>query len=1764
MNMGLRRFHNRVLAILFAVVMMVTSTPQTYLQAMAAQESTGITEADKADGDAIFHGNSTKLEGIIAGTGDDPAGTEEYVTYTFQPGEHVRICNEEGTEEITKISVLKGSEDMHPFKIVVDEGYVIGRVSYDKKAVRVRHRLGENYKNALYDLFPTNYKNMEPGYQVDASIEVTAVPVAEHKVSFRYNPEQVEMSVTKTQGKDVVPVTLNPDAAVGCAEFTITNEYDLDFEVKYKPEYYVSRVEWTEGDDKGTLEKDIDESTDGCFVYSYGRVFSDAAIEIVTGDKVSITWKKPVYMEIGRAIKLNPDEYNEDEGESPFEVSYDDIWYGGTTKLIKGEPVYFYVTLDGSMGYTVDYTGRWYLTTTGDESGEMEIVGRTGLDGLRVFCITPEQDMVITGIVPPHTISFVCDADVKVEQLFFTDNQEDFAETGTQATFAENKKSMGIYHDTGVELTFSGTAGRTYTIYQIVRELCDGYDEQGEYYEYYVDVRQELQKITLEGTAGQTATGKFDFMASGEVKAVGITSGTMENASRKLTFDAPHADIYVSVDGGAAEKLGSAEMIVPKDAGVRFRVAPREGYRVVYVSATEDAAGALEAQTDESGLSWYEVTAAEDRKLKIVTEEITAEKKDVYISYDSLALVSITARADGREIPATIENTDDFGMRTAVYQVPVGSILSLTAAAGERYTIQNVQIDGLVHETDKTTWTGAIAVEDNVAVTVETKGETYAVLSLIKGEREEALPDAGMYDLYQGKAYSVRLYCGKRAAKLDAPVVSGKALSARIDPEDDTRVLLETMGIVKNGIKSTLKLTGTVTAGSSLQINAALQCRIVETLESVTVKGPETCTVDARSVYTVTASPVSAGTTGIGAEVVMEPGMASELLTADFVGSTGTGRLNVTVSSKAPVGQKLAVVKLYRRDCEPGEADYYIRGGSIDIIAGEPTALKSFTPQVSLVSSDDISLTVAFQGADEIGGCIRGSQYYRIEVTPKAADGSEIPASIKAATEQPVYVLRELPEESGDEGESTKTPAFVQKARIIVNHAPSGKGQKWDYELKVTLVQTGDKTPLVPESENAQILYRSQSAQTQEFSTKDPSFSVKVGVKKLSSTIYTTQQDLAAAGLTYDVNAACTGAVAADITDCSEDEKLSVYVADDRLYVSAFSGTSLGKHTIEIIPVGPETMYQKPVNFVITVVKGIETLRLDVPTQRIYRQAGKPAKVKTTAVCNAFDTAAKTKKVSWSIVDVDGMALDTENPMYGKVTVKNGTVSVAKTLSADEDAEYNFCVKAQAADFKGNRTSAVSPVITITSAPMEDFGSLIIVTKNEETSRYEVVAKDGSTVTSDKLESGELIALSKDAEVKESYSLAELQSSRIDPSLFTVKSSSPKALNVRNDNGSLALSVSKIAKNVKLTVTAKDGSKKSTSVKLSVQYAKPDRLAFGVYADNTVLNDPAVDNKTALTFKGSVNTVVNLQLMEQTGSAPWKNVPGYTNHTVKVKGGKLLTGDAKHGQYQVVVTSDKATVTLTDKDHKVSTAYVITNTGYSTAKAPKIKVKVGTAAKLKAGAAEGRKMIYEIGSGYDGVLVEADKLSEQKNSKSYSALENACDQMWQVAVVKNGAFELTFDGGNVPAGSYKLTLTPVKSAAGVYEAASKPVNITLKVQKPKAVKGSYKPQTTYTMKADAGSAAVLSGKGSNLKSVTFDTLMGMNVKGKENNFLRYFELKDGKLVLKAGLTAEQIAALKADKNDQKGYVTYTAVYGDNGYGVPTTVRRTVMITVRLK
>ena len=158
---------------------------------------------------------------------------------------------------------------------------------------------------------------------------------------------------------------------------------------------------------------------------------------------------------------------------------------------------------------------------------------------------------------------------------------------------------------------------------------------------------------------------------------------------------------------------------------------------------------------------------------------------------------------------------------------------------------------------------------------------------------------------------------------------------------------------------------------------------------------------------------------------------------------------------------------------------------------------------------------------------------------------------------------------------------------------------------------------------------------------------------------------------------------------------------------------------------------------------------------------------------------------------------------------------------------------------------------------------------------------------------------------------------------------------------------------------------------------------------------------------------------------------------------------------------------------------------------------------------------------------------------------------------------------SIPAASYKLKLTfGTGNDAESFVADAKPVTVTLKAVKPKVIKGSFSPTKSYKIEAKAGASVTLAGKGKNLveNSLAYYDLKNANIKGKQNNFLSYFELKDNQLCLRSDLTPENITYLKskAGKNDLTAYITYSVAYGNDGYGNATQVNKTIKLTVKLK
>jgi len=698
----------------------------------------------------------------------------------------------------------------------------------------------------------------------------------------------------------------------------------------------------------------------------------------------------------------------------------------------------------------------------------------------------------------------------------------------------------------------------------------------------------------------------------------------------------------------------------------------------------------------------------------------------------------------------------------------------------------------------------------------------------------------------------------------------------------------------------------------------------------------------------------------------------------------------------------------------------------------------------------------------------------------------------------------------------------------------------------------------------------------------DDTYETKLTLQKGTTTIYTGQSKTAAATVKYNTDTTIKKVASVKDTTAlvGNGEALRVWESDNQIYVAATEKTQLGKHTLEVSAYTPDTLEGAKAVITVNVVRGIETLEVTVPTTKLYKPANNKTTLKAAVIYNSGTTAPKAKKVLYEVLNEDGEVVN-------GITVKNnGTVTVEKSFTvSDTDAGKNkFRIHVKANDYKENETEAYSDWIILSNNSLE-INSVYILKENESEGDYTVVVDtDGQKITTDKLENAIVVAMQKDStplEAGRSYTEEELISAgRIDASLLTYKSSN-KAVSVDSDG---SIGMTKYANKIKLTLTTTDGGKKKKDIQFKPEYTKPQELQLSIYdAAGTLLNGSYSEaKKPEASFAGTANSVLTLCVQEKDKDAKWQDVQACVNHKVTVKGGRLLSSDNVRGVYRLVVTGKTATVTLADKTEKKrpSKIYTITNTDYTTVKAPKASLKYFnnndslTATSMAFGPLANRKVEVTLknASSYKYVRLEAD--STVTGNKAYETLLNAIEE--KTIAVSNGKFTIKFDGSDIPAGSYKLKLALSNADGDSFKAETGLIGITLKVAKPKAVKGSFKPIASYTLKQSDGykTAVTYTAKklleDENGKERYELKLLNANIKGKENEFLKYFELKMTEtgpvLKLKENITEEQIAVLKtkAQKDNLTGYIAYTAVCGDDGYGNPYTITGAVKIKVKLK
>ena len=844
------------------------------------------------------------------------------------------------------------------------------------------------------------------------------------------------------------------------------------------------------------------------------------------------------------------------------------------------------------------------------------------------------------------------------------------------------------------------------------------------------------------------------------------------------------------------------------------------------------------------------------------------------------------------------------------------------------------------------------------------------------------------------------------------------------------------------------------------------------------------------------------------------------------------------------------------------------------------TALISDTtaaPKVTLKSATDVSLNLSLSAKTDKDMAV-GGVYYKITAEATGTKPENLEQSVTK------YVRK-------------NTDAQDYELKLASTGKNYGDGGACSYKVTVSLVhaKVADTEPTDAEKTVAESKVFA-TADNKPFATQAPAWEAGLKLKKGKTTIYTGESNVAIATPQFNKITTYMQLEDSNVSDITaglkKNEGLDVSVKDGQIIASASAKTAVGKHTIQVVALSDSNnnMVASKATIVVTVVKGINTLGVAVPTTSLYKAVNKPATLKVTPVYNNDTTGKdkakqpKTKKVKWALVKADDTSAAFADPKV-QINAKNGTVTVAKdyVIKAD-DKDNSFKVKVTVDNDKaviGDATEAYSEAVTITNEGL-DMNRLVLVGASDKVLAVSTESKPKTEVL---LEASELdgaaikVVDAKAAALKAGDTYNVDTANEIAAENLTYKSSKAKDVIITGNT----LTVAKANTKPVLTVTANDGSKATLGIKLNVGYDSAEgELGLKITNDNTAVYDPATDTALTKDYNGSATNLLMAELMQKDSENKWNTALEFTNYDIKVTGGKKVEQNGA----EAVITTDKAEVKieLTDKSKNpvVKKTYVLTNKSF-VASGVKVKAKVVGSLKRVADSDE------------QNVKLELDIPAEFAASLSGDGKTAAAmvDVDWSKATLKNGNdlvtfadsltttvhdltltdFNATTKKATVQLGftgdveylqnSYALKVSVGSKSGDAFTAAAPAVAATVKVEKTK--KFTFKPTTSYTIATRDG-GVVIGGKASipagDLK-LTNLSLQNANFGGQANAFMTYFEIKDGKLQLKNGADVAHLLD-KNNKNDLTGYLTYTAESNKSYYEYSTgTGTNTVKITVKL-
>ena len=1352
---------------------------------------------------------------------------------------------------------------------------------------------------------------------------------------------------------------------------------------------------------------------------------------------------------------------------------------------------------------------------------------------------------------------------------------------------------------------------------------------------------ETLYDATREADKGKDAAGPYTIdYGTASVSAKELTVTTKAKTSDKdirvyfkKGFNNTVVD-YNVVTGNTVEKNedDGSYTIKAGEGYLKFDVTTVGKYTPA-VTVNEDAVEAPEKTEGKYSYTYLVAKLKENGKNTIVVDAKIAQK--------TVTLVYEDAQVD---VSAAIGNTPQAAVNK-VYTVDDGAKLSFKVTAKDNYVIDKVTTKGAAADAEVNDITLAngrfnLTVEEDTTVTITSKGILSQKALVDKSTGEEPAKDKkGAYVVSNNGTYvggavegstdvaitSVKLFDGSK----EVAETSGEGDSAvknwSVNANKTEITLFPSNAIA--GKKLTLKMYRQVAQTDADGKPATgddgkpvMEDKEVASYTLAVAANLDVARVKINDIKQATDTEAEyAITVNAGADVnKIKAGVAAADVAVVKSAVVEDGKLKVTTGFTAGT----AKIKLYTLKDEKA-ADTEANQTLVKEVNVTTTALidKDTTkaPKIGLVSATDVSMVLSLDAsALKLKDTATGAVYYEI----KATANGEVP---KNGTTELLKkeVIKYVPKT-----EDKQTTDLWFNTSGEQDSSSYGKGGHCKYDVEVRLVHLREDTEPASAADcltKLAVAEKSFSASattgTKPYETKSLYYEDKLKLKKGVSTLYTGQTAVIA---TPQFGKNTSYMAVRSVEDLTGGLDVDFDPDTNEITATADSRTSLGKHTIEVMAMSTDeqdaygnlvsvpTMYAARATITVTVVRGIESLTVTVPSDKMFKDVNpKKAATMTAAVtynrgATTKEYAPKTKKVNWALLNADGYVLSASDYLNGKLTVKNGKVTLAKDYVVSRTEKNNqFKIAAIAADFNRNVDTtpgvyltetmgevAISRTITITNDAMT-IDSLAILDRTNK-----VIAKDGGTLEASQADGAKLVAFLPDAPVKAQYTSADLANYAAQASNVKFTSSNAKAVTIRA-NGTL--SVMKPAKNVTLTATPGDGNPDKNakkSIKLTVNYDTTGELGLQiskVEPDGNEYEISRPDNKTP-EFTDSTVAYFALQVQQRNSDGEWDNVApyaNYTNYKLAVKGGKILYNN-NDGTAEIATASAVTTITLTNNNVKpaAKAEYVLTNKGISGlakgTKAPKVKIN-GT---LQAN-------YYEAPQYLKVQLTNAVKADKPGYIEDFSKLYVKVDFDWTsynvkkpdaqdefvyemnpkgyMKVEKDGSFNLGFgeddDYTNLMAGSYKIKINFGEiDEDGNFKSVAPASAQTIKVVNPKKL--SFKPTTSYSISATDNGYAVLTGKGT-YNSVLFSKLQNANIKGQENKFRRYFEIgdaidKDGNEVQTIKLTPNYYADVndpnvkldfsdKKFKDDLTGYVTYAA-YDLSGNEVTNTVKLTLKVS----